>query len=79
VLPFITQGPVNQASACKNIGFTFLYIKMQLEILLSIAHNLVNFMRKFGLSFSEPEYKFKVPRTNFFPQPNVSDMIFKYA
>ena len=23
--------------------------------------------------FSDPEYKFKVPRTNFFPQPNVSD------
>lgn len=52
---------------------------MGIEILLYITQKLVISMVKFWLSFADPEYKFKVPRTNFFPQPNVSNLTFKCA
>jgi hypothetical protein len=51
---------------------------MQLEILISFTPDLVYFMLKSWLTFSDPEYKFKVARTNFFPQPNVSDIYDKF-
>jgi len=83
-MAIMIQVTVTQRNHCeKNLDFNaflwflnnLLYTKMLLEILISITPNLVYFMLKSWLSFADPEYKFKVARTNFFPQPNVSDIV----